>query len=1070
MKLHIKLLLSFCIVLFPIVAAGQSLIRGTVTDSEDNSRIIGATVTEYDKDRRIIAGTITDFNGNYNLRVTNPLSIIIISYIGYTSYEFTIDGRAVIDIQLKPSSIQMEEVVITAESGSVNALTGVAQRDITGSQVRIDMSETRNLGATSADEALQGQISGLDIVSSGNPGGGSQIVIRGLSSLGGSKPLIVVDNIPQDIRVDPTFDFGSADQEDIGSLVNISPQDIKSIDVLKDAASTAVWGSKGADGVLLITTQRGARGNTQFEYTSRYTINTQPPPIPMLNGDEYIMMQLEQWHNAYGLFNIPPELAYSKDYADFYNYNKNTDWVDAISQTGFISDQYFKVSGGGDKTRYFASVNYQNNLGTTINTSLNRLSTRINLDYNLSSKIKFSVSFNYTNSIKEDNYAVNGQNVRSMAYTKAPNMSIWEYDVNGNPTGEYFTPIYSYQGDGNRFFNPVAVANLSVNDVNENQVENSFVLDYNITPWLRFMQTLSFQYLNGKNKQYLPGDAIGTDWLSYLINFGTESNQATTKVLSRSQLFFIPRIKNQKHSFSSILMMETEASRYEWSGFNSSNGPGGGIEDPAANALINWIGSVSSDARGLGFLGSANYKFRDRYILSANLRLDGSSKFGGNQRWGLFPSIMGGWRFSEEELFKNYPGLSNGKLRASWGMSGKQPGSAYDRHAIFNTTNPNQYIEDAIIIQQQVQLENLKWQTLYSWNFGLDLGFLKDRITLTGEIYNKVTKDILWQNYAIPKSSGYSLLKWYNGGMLQNKGWEFSSQVVIIRKGKFLWNVNFNISSNKNSFLEFPENFNNEVATTLGNGTYPRRADIGQGIGSFYGFRYLGVWASDEDVVALDANGQQLKDVNGDPIPLTFNNLYTFVGGDAKYEDINHDGNIDLLDVVLLGDSNPDFIGGFGSNLKWKQFRFSAQFHYRTGFQIVNEIAMQSEGMLDRNNQSKAVLHRWRIQGQDEPDMIPRAYMGHPANNLGSDRYVEDGNFLRLNSVTFSYDFPREMVSKINLNSLELAFTMRKIYTLTSYTGQDPEITPGDDPFWYGTDNARAPTPKGFVFSISVGF
>ena len=490
MKLHIKLLLSFCIVLFPIVAAGQSLIRGTVTDSEDNSRIIGATVTEYDKDRRIIAGTITDFNGNYNLRVTNPLSIIIISYIGYTSYEFTIDGRAVIDIQLKPSSIQMEEVVITAESGSVNALTGVAQRDITGSQVRIDMSETRNLGATSADEALQGQISGLDIVSSGNPGGGSQIVIRGLSSLGGSKPLIVVDNIPQDIRVDPTFDFGSADQEDIGSLVNISPQDIKSIDVLKDAASTAVWGSKGADGVLLITTQRGARGNTQFEYTSRYTINTQPPPIPMLNGDEYIMMQLEQWHNAYGLFNIPPELAYSKDYADFYNYNKNTDWVDAISQTGFISDQYFKVSGGGDKTRYFASVNYQNNLGTTINTSLNRLSTRINLDYNLSSKIKFSVSFNYTNSIKEDNYAVNGQNVRSMAYTKAPNMSIWEYDVNGNPTGEYFTPIYSYQGDGNRFFNPVAVANLSVNDVNENQVENSFVLIYNITPWLRFMQTI----------------------------------------------------------------------------------------------------------------------------------------------------------------------------------------------------------------------------------------------------------------------------------------------------------------------------------------------------------------------------------------------------------------------------------------------------------------------------------------------------------------------------------------------------------------------------------------------------
>ncbi len=1070
MKLHIKLLVSFCLFLFSMVVSGQSIIRGTVTDSEDLSRIIGATVTEYDKDRRIVAGTITDLNGNYNLRVKNPLDIIIVSYIGYTSAELAIDARDVIDVKLHPSAIQMEEVVITAEASPVNAITGVAQRDITGSQVRIDMSETRNLGATSADEALQGQISGLDIISSGTPGGGSQIVIRGLGSLGSSNPLIVVDNIPQDIKIDNSFDFGSADQEDIGTLVNISPQDILSIDVLKDAASTAVWGSKGADGVLLITTQRGTRGKTRFEYTSRFTVNTQPPPIPMLNGDEYIMMQLEEWHNAQGLFVVPSELAYSRDYADFYNYNKNTDWVGAISQTGFINDQYFKVSGGGDKTKYFASVNYQNNLGTTINTSLGRLSTRINLDYNLSRKIRFSVNFNYTNSDKEDNYSVNGRNVRSMAYIKAPNMSIWEYDVNGNPTGEYFTPIYSYQGNGNTFFNPVAVANLSVNDLNENQVENSFVFDYNITPWLRFMQTLSFQYLNAKVQQYLPGDAIGTDWLNYLINYATENNQATTRVISRTQLFFIPRIKNKNHSFSSSLMEETESSNLEWSGLSSSNGPGGGIEDPAANARINYILSGSSEARGIGLFGSANYQFKNRYILSMTARLDGSSKFGTNQRWGLFPSISGGWRFSEEELFKNSSTLSNGKFRISWGQSGKPPGSAYDRHAIFNTANPNQYIEDAIIIQQQVQLENLKWQTMGSWNIGLDLGFMKDRITLTGELYNRTTEDILWKDYKIPKSSGYTLLKWYNGGSLQNKGWEFNTQVAIIRKDKFLWNVNFNIASNKNSFLEFPENFNNEVSTSLGNGQYPRRADIGQAIGSFYGFRYLGVWASDEAVVALDANGQVLKDLNGDPIPLTYNNQYAFVGGDAKYEDINHDGNIDLLDVVLLGGSVPDFMGGFGSNVRWKQFKFSAQFHYRTGFQIVNEIAMQSEGMLDRNNQSKAVLHRWRVQGQDEPDLIPRAYMGHPANNLGSDRYVENGDFLRLNSVSLSYALSRKMCTSININSLEFALTMRKIYTLTKYTGQDPEITPGDDPFWYGTDNARTPTPKGYVFSISLGF
>ena len=1082
MKAYIRYYLITSLVLFPVFALGQSVIRGTVTDSEDGSRIPGATVTGNDSVRRIITGTITDPNGNYNLLVKNPDGIFIVSFIGYESFEFTLNGREVIDVVLSPSTIQMEEVMITADA-DYNTLTGVAQRDITGSQVRMDMVDSKHLGIVSAEEALQGQVSGLDIMSSGDPGGGSQIVIRGLSSLGGSTPLIVVDDIPQDIRIDEGFDFGSADQEDIGDLVNISPQDIKSIDVLKDAASAAVWGSRGADGVLVIKTQRGRRGKTRFEYQGKYTVNVQPPPIPMLNGDEYIMMQLEQLHNQLGLFEVPPEIAVDRDYVDFYNYSKNTDWVDAISQTGFINDQYFKVSGGGDKTRYFASVNFQNNRGTTMNTSLNRLSTRVNIDYNISSKIRFTVNFNYTNSAKEDNYEFrldldeDGDkekvNVRQMAYIKAPNMAIWEHDENGNLTGEYFTPIFSYQGDGNEFFNPVAVANLSSNDQNQNQVQNSFVLDYNMLSWLRFRQTLSFQYLNTKKKQYLPIDAIGTDWLDDLNNRSWEQNNTTTRIMTRSQLSFIPRFKNQAHSFSSIVTAEAEMSTGEWATLATSRGPGGDIRDPAANAPISDTKSGSSNARALGLLVSINYKLKDRYIFSSNARIDGSSKFGVNQRWGLFPSASAGWRFSEEAIFANISSLSNALLRVSWGQTGKQPTSPYDRHAIFNTntTGPNQYIENPIIVQQQAQLENLKWQTVSAWNFGLDLGFLMDRIILTAEVYNNITEDILWKNYKIPKSSGYTTLKWFNGGKLQNKGWEFFTRVGIIGRANLTWDVNFNIANNLNVFLEFPGNFNNEVATNIGNGQYPRRADIGQPIGAFYGFRYLGVWPSDEDVVALDAEGNVLTDVNGNLLPLTFNKQYQFVGGDAKYEDINHDGNIDLLDVVYLGDSNPNIIGGFGSVLGWKQFRFSFQFHYRSGFQIVNEVAMDSEGMLGRDNQSKAVLKRWRIQGQDEPGMLPRAYMDHPANNLGSDRYVENGDFIRLNNVTLSYALPSRICSRIHLNSLDFAFTLRRILTLTRYTGQDPEIRQvGDDPFWFGTDNARTPVPQSFVFSMSLGF
>ena len=423
--------LIFCLVLFSnsVHAQGESIIRGTVSDSETGERIIGSTITEYDQNGRIISGTISDASGNYILRVKGKDGIFKISYIGYVTQEFTIDGREVINILMKTESIQMEEVVITAQ-GSYDPLTGVSQRDVTGSRVKVDMIDSKYSGSVSAEESLQGKVSGLDIMSaSGDPGSGSQIVIRGLGSMGGSKPLIVVDGIPQEVRIDPTFDFGGADQEDIGDLVNIAPQDIRSIEVLKDAASTAVWGSKGADGVLLITTYRGKKGKTVFDYTGKYTWNVQPPPIPMLNGNEYIMLQLEQLHNQLGVFEIPPEIAYDRDYVDFYNYNKNTDWVDAISQTGFKNDQYFSVSGGGDKTRYFSSLSYLKSSGTTLNSSLNRLSSRINLDYNVSRKIRFSVNFKYSNQYQENNYIVDKNNVRAMAYMKMKKFRLANADL-----------------------------------------------------------------------------------------------------------------------------------------------------------------------------------------------------------------------------------------------------------------------------------------------------------------------------------------------------------------------------------------------------------------------------------------------------------------------------------------------------------------------------------------------------------------------------------------------------------------------------------------------------------------
>jgi hypothetical protein len=293
----------------------------------------------------------------------------------------------------------------------------------------------------------------------------------------------------------------------------------------------------------------------------------------------------------------------------------------------------------------------------------------------------------------------------------------------------------------------------------------------------------------------------------------------------------------------------------------------------------------------------------------------------------------------------------------------------------------------------------------------------------------------------------------------------------IVRTKDWLLSVDFNISQNVNAFTKLPPNFNTEKSTSIGNGEYPRRVVAGEPIGSFFGFRYKGVWASDADVVATDADGNKLYDSEHHPIPVTYKGTYIFKGGDAKYEDINHDGKIDLNDVVYIGDSNPTVIGGFGTSLKYKQFDISFQFHYRLGFDIINMIALQTEGMDGRNNQSKATLSRWRVQGQDEPGLLPRAYLEHPANNLGSDRYVEKGDFVRLNNVKLGYRLSPALCSKLNLQNASLSLSARKLYTFTSYSGQDPEVGQNAaDPFWIGADYANTPPPKMVTLSLSVGF
>ncbi|HJZ38864.1 MAG TPA: SusC/RagA family TonB-linked outer membrane protein [Bacteroidales bacterium] len=1056
----------------------RAVIRGRVIDKKEKIAVIGANVIEYDRYNRIINGTVCDVNGDFVLEVRDRSHIIKVVMIGYVTKNIFVDPVTTMTVELEPSNIQLEEVVVTARRKEELSLTNIDDRDVASSRVKVDMAEMKEIGVISASDALQGRVSGLDIIqASGDPGSGSQLVIRGLSSMGNNKPLVVIDGIPQ-FSIPTDFDLSSADQEDISNLINIALQDIKSIEVLKDAASTAIYGSRGADGVLIIETYKGRLGKVQFDYTYKNSLNFQPPAIPMLNGDEYIMLQLEEWHNSRGIFDIPPEIAYDKDYYDFYNYSANTDWIAAITQNSVTHDHYFNISGGGEKTRYFTSFSYVDEGGTTINTNAKRFSTRVNLDYFLSRKLLFSVLFSYTNNRTDGNLELDDgtgrnrrRNVREMAYIKAPNMSIREYDAYGVPTGEFFTPINSYQGSGSVYFNPVAVAKLGKNDREANSLQNTFTLSYNLTRWVKFRETVSFQFEGAKSQNYLPYNAIGSDWLAWTVNKAEESNNLFSSINTETQLAFDSPFDSSDHVISGAVTWITNQSGYEWMNIQSNKLPSTDIQDPAINGQINWMGDGSGTERGLGALINLNYKYKDRYMLQTILRADAHSSFGASHRWGLFKGISAGWRFSQEPFLQSLNFLGESMLRASWGVSGRQPTDVYARFATYGSTNTGNYMRFPSIVNTQVQLDNLQWETISSVDIGLELNLFNDRLYLEGDWYRKVTTDILFKDYDIPSSSGFERLKYLNGGELGNQGWELMADYKLIRKKDFRMSLNFNITHNVNSFDRLPDNFNDEQSTSISNGEYPLRVMQGQPIGSFFGFRYLGVYPTDADAIARDAEGNMLYDNTGAPIPMTYQGTYTFKGGDAKYADINHDGKIDLNDVVYIGDSNPEFIGGFGTSMKYKNIELTCGFHYRVGFDIINGVAIETEGMNNRNNQSKAVLSRWRIQGQDEEGMLPRAYLNHPANNLGSDRYVEPGDYLRLLNVILGYKLKPELCEKLKLRTLGVAVSARKLFTVTRYSGQDPEVgQDASNPFWIGVDEANTPPPRMITFTLSVGF
>ena len=530
-------LIFFLILWIPCLIYSQNIvvIKGKVTESKTGESIPGVTVIEVNEDNRTLNGTVTDASGNFTIKVSDAYSILKVSCVGFITEEINIGGSKFFNIELEEETLLIDEITITAEGKKIGGLNPVTERDLTSSVESIEMKELEEIKVSSIGEVLQGRASNVDItLASGDPGAGLSIRVRGTASISGSnEPLIVVDGVPFETvidddfdNLDENFDFSGATQEQFSGLLNIAPEDIISIQVLKDAAATAVWGSRGANGVILINTKRGKKGKSTFEYLYKLSVNQQPESVPLLNGWDYSMLQLEEIFNS-GSTEIPIELAYDKEYEDYFNYAQNTDWLKSVTQTGYTHDHNFSMIGGGESALYRFSIGYLDQEGTTIGTNYKRLTSRFNLDYNVSTRLLFSgdLSYSYGNkdlsypgTVKredEDEYEDEDENwntIRAVAYVKAPNMSLYEYDIDGNLTNLYFTPEENFQGQGYEWFNPYAMVNEAVYNRKTHRLRTKLQLKYNITSSLVFQSFVAYDVDNALDKQFLPQTATGTHW------------------------------------------------------------------------------------------------------------------------------------------------------------------------------------------------------------------------------------------------------------------------------------------------------------------------------------------------------------------------------------------------------------------------------------------------------------------------------------------------------------------------------------------------------------------------------
>ena len=1057
--------------------AQNNVITGTVMEKFGDALepIMGANVVLVNSQNRHVKGTVTDINGKYNLAVPadGKKLRIKVSYIGMKTQTVNYTGQTKIDFKLE-SNTSIQEVTVTGQRGGRDQM-GVSRLEQTSATQRLDLTQiVETAPVTSVEEALQGQIAGLDINLGGDPGARSSIRIRGTSSLSASnEPLIIIDGVPQDIDISDDFNFATANEEDFGALLNIAPANIESIEVLKDASATAIYGTKGANGVLLITTKRGSMGKTKFSFSSKYTFKSEPKSIPLLNGAQYVsMMQDAIWNaaNAKGISNASsemnmlfnnPEINYDPTYKYYDEYNVDTDWLDAVKQNAIITDNNLSMTGGGEKAVYKLNLGYYDEQGTTVGTGVQRLSAGMKITYNFSDRLRVRTDFSFSNTNKDANVL---SNARSMAQSKMPNLSpYWIDPVTKQSTGVYFTPQEDFQGSYSGNYNPVAMVNEGYNKTTQRDEKMTITLEYDFPFHLQYQGWVSMNMRTTKNKKFLPQEATGVLWTDTNANRSTDASSDAFSLQTENKLIYNNTFAEKHKLIATALLRTNDSQSFSYTSSTYGNASAN-LSDPVVGSIVASSGSGNSQRRSIMMIAQSVYSYDNRYVLRATVNREGNSTMGKSNRWGTFPAFGAAWNLEQEHFLseKIKKWLTTAKFRFGIGWSGTSPSGASIYLGAYQSLG--QYMNMPAVYPVRMQLDNLKWETTKEIDFGFDLR-LFNKLNVTFDYYDKLTSDLLLANTKLPSSTGYNTIKYINSGKMSNKGVEIRFDYEVFRNKDWTVSVNANVSRNVNKVKELPSTWVMDNYT-FGNGNYALRIVENAPVGSFYGYRYLGVYQNTNETYARDAQGGIMNDWKGEPITMK-NGTELVYPGDAKYEDINHDGVINESDIVYLGNANPKFFGGGGFQVRYKQFTLTTFFYGRYGQKVINGARISLENMRGKGNQSTAVLHRWRAEGDDTD--IPRALYGMGYNYLGSDRFVEDASFLRLKTLSISYNVPKKWLKKLGVNKLNVFATGYDLFTWTSYKGQDPEVTMPSATSLV-KDNSTTPVTRRFSFGLNLDF